>query len=395
MHILIIPSWYSSPQSPIRGSFFREQALALRKAGYTVGMLVPPTKLRSRHGLAETRAHWRTSPTAISVTEDQGLTVFRMPWWGLWAAANPWARGPLAQTVFAAYVRSQGRPDLIHGHSLLYGGYLAAYLGQRNGIAAVATEHSSNFLTGRILPPQEWFARYALRHLNVVLAVSPPLATALEARLRGLHVRILPNMVDTQKFFPPANEPPDRPFRFAAVGALIPLKGHDILIRAFVETFRGEPVQLEIAGAGPQRQRLDALIARINGGAQVRLMGMQTRDQVRDLLQRSHALVSASLTENHPVSMLEALACGRPIVATRCNGPEYFLDERHGVLVAPNDASALGAAMRQVVSNYAQFDRAAIRADCVARFGESAVVAQLKVEYEIALGRAEERLMGT
>ena len=74
MHILIIPSWYNTPAEPIRGSFFRDQALALQKAGHRVGILVPPAKLRSLHGLDEVRHNFRRANTAVTVEDDSGIT---------------------------------------------------------------------------------------------------------------------------------------------------------------------------------------------------------------------------------------------------------------------------------------------------------------------------------
>jgi glycosyltransferase involved in cell wall biosynthesis len=383
MHILIIPSWYSTPAEPIRGSFFRDQALALQKAGHRVGFLVPPAKFRSLHGLAEVRHNFRRANTAVTVEEDSGLMIYRMPWWGWWPSLYPWARGALGLRVFDRYCQEQGTPDVLHGQSVLYGGYLAAYIGQHRRIPSVLTEHSTNYLQRLIFPGQGYFVRYTLRHLQRRFAVSPPLAQALQSYAPGYPVEILPNVVDTAFFTPGTAALLERPFGFVVVGGLSRRKGHHILLRAFAEAFSGQPdVIVRIAGEGRYRKKLEALIVELGLQQQVTLLGLQSRQQVRDLLQHSHVLVSASFFENHPVNVIEAMACGKPIVATRSNGPEYFVDDRIGLLVPTGDPAALASALRQMVQDYHQYDLGHIRAACVSQYSEDAFVNRLEEIYQ-------------
>lgn len=388
MHVLIIPSWYLTPDNPIRGSFFREQGLALQNAGHKVGFLVPPTKLRSRHGIREFMQNWRQSPLSLQLSDDQGMPTYRIPWWGMLGSFFPWSRANLVQDVFERYCADNGKPDVLHGHSILYGGYLAAYLGKRHNIPSVLTEHSSNYLRSRILFPQQWFVRYTMNYLDAAFAVSPRLASAIKEYNPGKVVKVLPNMVDTNRFHPPKEEPPLLPFRFVAIGSLYKLKGHHILLEAFARSFRNKDVTLQIAGEGPARHQLEQMIRQLGIDSQVVLRGALSRNQVRDLLQESHALVSASFSENHPVSMLEALSCGRPIVATRCNGPEYFVDETMGILVEVGDIAGLAEAMRAMHARYTDYDRQAIRQDCIRRFSEEAIIAELESVYHDLIGGA-------
>ena len=383
MHILIIPSWYNTPAEPIRGSFFRDQALALQKAGHRVGLLVPPAKLRSLHGLAEVRHNFRRANTAATLEDESGMTVYRMPWWGWWPSLYPWARGALGLRVFDRYCQEQGTPDVLHGQSVLYGGYLAAYIGHHRRIPSVLTEHSTNYLQKLVFPGQGYFVRYTLRHLQRRFAVSSPLAQALQSYAPGYPVEILPNVVDTAFFTRGTADLPERPFVFAVVGGLSHRKGHHILLRAFSQAFGGQrDVILRIAGEGRYRDKLEALIAELELQQQVTLLGLQSRQQVRDLLQHSHALVSASFFENHPVNVIEAMACGKPIVATRSNGPEYFVDEPIGLLVPTGDPAALASALRQMVQNYRQYDPERIRAACVSQYSEAAFIDRLEDIYQ-------------
>lgn len=388
MHILIVPSWYSTARSPIRGSFFRDQALALHKAGHQVGMLIPPSRLRTRNGLRETAANWRRPAGALDIEDDAGLAIYRLRWWGWPAALLPARRGDLALMAFDRYCREQGQPDVLHAHSILYGGYVAAAIGQARGVPVVLTEHAFVYLAPRwIMPDQRPRIRHTLAHTDACFAVSAALACALEACAPGVQVGVMNNIVDTGLFVLPASEPPLSPFTFAIVARLLRNKGHAGLLRAFAEAFRGQPARLLVGGDGPQRRPLEHLAAQLGIADQVEFLGALSRQQVRDTLQRSHALVSASHIETFGVTLIEAMACGRPVIATRSGGPDSFVTPETGLLVPAADRAALAAALRQMAASYAAYDPARIRAYCVERFSERAVTRQLEAVYAEVIAR--------
>jgi glycosyltransferase involved in cell wall biosynthesis len=396
MHVLFIPSWYSTPTEPVRGSFFREQALALQKAGHRVGMLVPPGKLRTWHGLSEVRHHWQRANTDVTVEDDSGIATYRVPWWGWWLSIYPWGRGEFGVQVFDRYCREQGSPDVVHGHSVLYGGYLAAYIGHRRRVPCVLTEHSPNYQQRYIFPDQGYFVRYTLRHLDRRFAVSPPLAQALGRYAPEQTIEILPNVVDTAFFSPGTDDFLERPFVFAVVGSLSRRKGHDVLLKAFSAEFGGqEDVLVYVAGEGRLRKKLEALIDELGLQRQVTLLGMLPREGVRDLIRRSHAVISSSYAETFGVSLIEAMACGKPVVATCSGGPEWFVNETNGLLVPKGDPVALAVAMRQLVQQYDRYDPVQIRADTSARFSEAAFLKQIETIYQevVAEGNRRPRLM--
>ncbi len=390
MHILVIPSWYSTPRNPIRGSFFREQALALHKAGHRVGLLVPPSRLRTLNGLSEVARYWRRPASALDITNDSGLATYRLPWWGWQGSALPSWRGKLMLTAFDRYCREQGRPDVIHAHSILYAGYTAVAIKQARGVPVVLTEHAFNYLSPLwIMPDQRPRIRRTLAHSDAVLAVSAALGRALESYAPGVRVNEIYNIVDTTMFRPPDQEPPRQPFTFAIVARLLRNKGHAELLRAFAAAFRGQPARLLVGGDGPQRRRLERLSARLAIAGQVEFLGALSRQRVRETLWRSHAVISASRFETFGLTLAEAMACGRPVIATRSGGPESFVTPETGLLVPVNDVDALAQAVRQMAANYDSYSPAHIRAYCVERFSEAAVVSQLEAIYADAVRRSQ------
>ena len=137
------------------------------------------------------------------------------------------------------------------------------------------------------------------------------------------------------------------PMRVISVGRLIWMKGYEYglqAIRLLVD--REVPVELEIVGDGEDRPRIVATIRDLALDREVRLRGRLTSQEVRDRLQRADVLLQSSVTEGIPHTMLEAMACGLPVVAAGCGGiPEAVSDRREGLVVPPRDPTAIADAL--------------------------------------------------
>ena len=191
MHILVIPSWYPTEEHPIGGIFFREQALALQKSGHRVGVLVAPT-LRSKRELILTRKMSDLSSTR-TIEEDQRLPTYRTRQFAWFPGFLPWNNAQLiiraGTRTFEQYCRDHGIPDVLHAHSILYGGFLAARLGKSRQVPTVLSEHSSRILIDNLRTDQRKIVRQTLEEIDKALAVSVPLARALESHLTGCRKR--------------------------------------------------------------------------------------------------------------------------------------------------------------------------------------------------------------
>ena len=197
-------------------------------------------------------------------------------------------------------------------------------------------------------------------------------------------------MVDVDFFHPADEKLPLVPFRFAVVALLNKNKAIDVLLeafsRAFGDTGVGEVI-LEIAGDGEERGNLEKLSRQLGIQDKVRFLGMLPRQEVRNLLQRSHVLLSSSYVETFGVSIIEAMACGRPVIATRSGGPNDFVNDENGLLVPPGDVESLSKAMSYVKRNYSKYNSREIRNYCVRRFGKRAVASDLENAYrEVVFG---------
>src|SRR3546814_336936 len=151
-------------------------------------------------------------------------------------------------------------------------------------------------------------------------------------------------------------------FTFITVSLLTPNKATSCLLHAFSRVFSGiKSIRLQIGGDGPERQNLQDLARKLNIDTQVEFLGMLSRDQVQHYISMSDAFVLTSRYETFGVVLAEATALGRPVIATRCGGPESIVSDGDGYLVDVDNVEELAAAMVQLVDNIKQFEPDSIK----------------------------------
>lgn len=384
MHVLIVPSErFVTEEEPLGGIFQRDQARALKRAGLKVGIIAPTP--RSLRWLSVRPRGW---PRGIEIKEEDGIPVYRCQMWRYIPGRVPYLGAVLPHVVgkrlFEMYTKDHGMPDLVHAHNSLYAGTIAVCLKQHYGIPFVLTEHSSIYLTNRLQGWQRPLVRNVLKNASVRIMVSKHLGRALE--------RIFPEVASPWEWVPNILDPlfeyqnikevrvsdNRSTFRFLTVGALVPVKGHEVLLKAFAQVFRGNHrVQLRIGGDGPLFGKLQALTRKLGVQDQVKFLGRLNREQVLAEMQACDVFVLPSLYETFGVVLIEALSCGKPVIATACGGPEEIVTETNGILVPPGDEITLGRAMLQMVDSVNAYNAERIRRDCLALFGERAVVGRL------------------
>lgn len=383
-HVLVIPSWYPSSTDEVRGSFFREQALALSRHGCRIGVIYPQLPLLRQ---------WRVTFTmSRGLTEENDKGVLTLRWHGL-LPINSHGYIKLGLRLYREYVARHGKPDLIHAHSTLYGGLLAYRIKERFNVPFIITEHSSAFARGRVQHLQRAAASRAVASASKRIAVSGNLRELLQHFFgdRAGEWVTLPNIVN-KRFTNPALTTSARdkpPFAFLCISALITDKAVDTLVTAFAEAFKGTSTVLRIGGDGPERERLETFVEKLDVSEQIKFLGPLTRQQVVAELARADAFVISSRYETFGVVVIEALAMGKPVVATRCGGPESIIRPQDGMLVPTDDIPALAKALCYVYQNIDDYDPKAIRQACIDRFGEEVVTDKLKQIYRSVLERED------
>lgn len=194
-------------------------------------------------------------------------------------------------------------------------------------------------------------------------------------------LRMIPNAVDLERFVPtPIGQ---RKCKAVFVGRLVPVKALPILLQAWARARLSPDAILEIAGDGPERASLQAQSQALGVADRVRFLGEVS--DVPGVLREASVYVQPSYQEGMPNSVLEAMACGLPIVASRVSGNEdLVVHEHNGLLVPAGDPDALAAAIERVLGNreLARSMGEASRDFVVARYSVPAVVAELLESYE-------------
>jgi sugar transferase (PEP-CTERM/EpsH1 system associated) len=190
------------------------------------------------------------------------------------------------------------------------------------------------------------------------VTVSQDLARWLveEVRIPARKVRTIYNGVDTREFSPEGRARarqalglPERSVAFGTVGRLDPVKDHVGLLRALAQMSADPEALLYIVGDGPCRSQIEAAVRALGLSQRVRLLG--DRPDVPEILPGFDVFVLPSLGEGMSNAILEAMAAGLPVVATRVGGnPELVLHEVSGLLVEPRSSESLMAGL----SRYAQ-----------------------------------------
>jgi glycosyltransferase involved in cell wall biosynthesis len=198
----------------------------------------------------------------------------------------------------------------------------------------------------------------------------------------------VPNGIDVAEFSNAHHEPQVVAPYILCVAAHKEAKGVDVLLRAMALLGgRGDDTPLVLAGDGPLRTDLEQLTKRLGIEDVVRFAGFQELEALLELLQRCTLVVLPSRAESFGISILEAMAVGKPVVATRVGGiPEIVTEGETGLLVPPEDEEALCAAMHGLLR-----DRG-LRAK-LAQTGRACVVQHFTADrmadrYESVLGAA-------
>lgn len=388
MHVLFIPSWYPTYPTDTLGCFFREQALSLKQHGMQLGVITPA--LRS---LSTGISAW-TGPFGIKEELDDGIPTMRFHGirafsWHDWLNMKSWELAGLR--AFKKYCAKHGTPDVIHVHGMIFGLSWAAAIHCEYGIPFVVTEHSTEFALGNIRRPLLSYLTDAINHAASLFGVSRELCNRLGVQIpapNGNSWQVMPNLVSS-RFDLPTTADKERvnnvDFVFLNVATLSQKKGQHHLLRALAQVRATRPelrLRLRIAGGGPEERALLNLTAELGIGDRVTFLGDCPRERIVQEMKNCNAFVLASSYETFGVVVIEALMCGKPVLSTRCGGPEDIVRPgKDGWLVEKDSPDAIAGGLIEMIENHAQFNSNMISQDCMIRYGEEAFVRRHAAAY--------------
>ncbi|MCE5249196.1 glycosyltransferase [bacterium] len=260
----------------------------------------------------------------------------------------------------------------------------------------VATVHGSDINHFAMKPNLRPGIVDALNRMECVICVSGALERTVKELGVSVKTTVIPNGVDTGLFKPGEKEHAcselnldvNRP-RILFAGNFVPVKGVEYLIKAMPHVLSLYPdCELVLLGAGPgtgDRTRYEHLILEAGVYHAVRIEERVSKKILPAWIRSSDVVAVPSIREGFGLIAAEALACGRPVVATRSGGPEDIVGEGEGILVPPRNPEALGEALARVFDVSSGFHSPEEMAESVRkRFSYETIARNIVSVYESA-----------
>jgi glycosyltransferase involved in cell wall biosynthesis len=348
---------YPNPETPFHGIFVENRLRHLIQSGEVAAMMVAPVPwFPFKH---QTFGRYASFARVPYEEQRRGVTVLhprypRMPKVGMSSA--PFLMYAALRKLCAEILKARFRFDLIDAHYFYPDGVAAALLGQSLGKPVVITARGTdvNLIPEYGVPRR--LVRWAAARAAGVVAVSGALRERLiELGVPGSRVEVLRNGVDLELFAPQDRAVARRELGLNAagrlvlsVGWLIPRKGHDLAIRAAAAM---PEVTLLIVGEGPEANTLKCLAERLGSSDRIRFLGSMPQERLARVYSAADVLLLASSREGLPNVVLEALACGTPVVATAVWGTPEVVAPQVGRLVRDRTPAAIAGALGALLAD--------------------------------------------
>lgn len=367
MKVMVFSRGYPTARYKLNGIFEFDQAKALMAAGVEVAFAAVDIRSLRR---------WRKWGYERKTIDGVPVYALHLPVGKMPGFVKRAVSGIGFRFLYRKITRNQQKPDVVHAHFTLQA-YAAAKAKQWTGLPLVVTEHSSVILRKNAAGADKKEAAFAYQTADTVIAVSNALKDVIRDEY-GVSAVCVPNMIDTDMFCPAPPSGPRGGIKAVSAGNLVPGKRHEASIRA-IAAVKGEypDLTLTIYGEGPQRDKLEQLIKSLGVEAQVSLPDQVKRGELATAFQSSDFFMLPSALETFGLVYIEAMATGLPVIATRCGGPEDFVDAAKGLLIPVDEQAALDEAVRYMAGNAPSYRKADIARQIHGRFSSQAVAKEL------------------
>jgi glycosyltransferase involved in cell wall biosynthesis len=385
MRVILFVDWYPTRFAPLNGIFVRRHAQAIARM-HEVGVvkvygdpdLVPVQSawVERGHGFPEIYVAFRKSTLPVL-----GKLL------NAWRFFRGWRRGA------AEYRRTIGEPEMVHGYILPRGALQAWAFARENKLPYVLSEQWTGFQTDDFaqLP---WLRRSLMRFCMAR-------AAAITVGSRALRDGMLPhsrqrNFVVTPNICFPVTRAEKTPFvlspdekHLLTVGVWDYWKNISGLLRAFRRALDQRPdLHLHLVGEHEGRPALQQLAAELGIPAEkATFYGSLPNPQVMDLMARCDVYITNSMAESFSIATIEATIMGKPVIATRCGGPEDFVVPEIGLLIPVADDGALSRAILQLAETHGDYPPEKLTEYARSRFSEEAVARVFDEMYRQAHAR--------
>jgi len=373
VRVLFVPQWYPNGKNKFLGTFCREHVHAAALYENVAVLVFTPRRQR-----------WPTM--RWERVEDHGVPTFYATY----------GHSPIPKTTLPFFlihlrralrrvIQEWGQPDVVHTQDS-YAYYVMKALPNFR-IPVVISQHWTGFMERSLDRRAVRRFRYAFARAVRVL----PDNRFADAYYRQYDLKAqvtwLPNTIATEIFWA-SPKPPKEPWLLHASG-LTPQKRFPDIIRAFARVRANRPeAVLQVVGEGSHRHELEALAVRELPPGSFHFHGFLPKPQLADLMRRASGLVLPSEAENLPCVLIEAMACGCPVLSTRIGGIPDLVREGGGLLVEVGNIEQIAEGMCQLLDGTHGFDMAQISHEIRQQYSHAAVGRILHEEHLKAAGIA-------
>ena len=373
--VLYLSSQFPNPRSPNMGIFSLQRVLALQRAGCEVLvvsplLMNPPPELMSK---PDQFKKWIKLQSQVpQETQFQGVKVYYPRWicpprkiigWRMsqflyWQIRRRVKK--LTKTFKPDFILSSWLPDAI----------AAAKIAEHFRIPIMAIADGTDV---NVWPEQYAGWKAARSFLNKKITNLIYVSRALkkvgtEKGLYGQKNTVIHNAVDIDLFKPDFSREESETYTIVGIGRFVKMKGFHHLLDAVsqLKDIIEKPLRVILVGDGPQLEVLRQMAIDKGISDSLEILPPMAQSELVKIYQQADVFCLPSFSEGLPCVVIEAMACGVPVVATDVGGVSEVLDDQSGILIPPGDSQALSKALLQ--SYHIEWDRDAIRAKIIKEF---------------------------
>ena len=365
MMILEVSRGLPTNRYPMNGIFEWDQAIALKQYGHDVIFVA-----------IDLRSIRRKRKFGLRIQESEGIKVYNI--------SIPLGRVPKKILDHAGWfafkkiykiIKSEGQDiDIVHYHFGRTMSYIGLKAKQRFGLKYIATEHDSTVNKDQLSDNERAQLKKFYHEAEARIAVSEPFKIRLEEIYKE-KFDYIPNIIDL-KAINDCKKVPHDGYTFVTVGNLKKSKGMDATIRAFSDVSkRCSNVKLKIIGEGIELENLREIVKENGIEDKVFFMGRLSRSEIKTVFETSDCFILLSRSETFGVSYIEAMAAGLPVIATKCGGPECFVNDENGILIDVDDKEQAVVAMTEMMRK--KYDGNKLRQYCLDVFSPEIVAEKI------------------
>lgn len=399
MNIFVIPSWYPSNDYPTCGQFSLDQVEGLGEIYPSFNFGISLWGQQEEANLLWVKQPIKSIKKLLKFKQSEPVQrSISKNTTEIYTPALTWTRKILSGNVksaikanldnLALFQEKNGKVDIIHAHVSFPAGYIAMHLSEKLNVPFIITEHLDPFPTKFFQKRNGGLSRFIdepLKKASMVIVENIKLL--INIKKFGIErITCIPNMVNERLFIPSIKVNANNKLTFLYIGDMIERKGITYLLEAIVH-LKKLAVHFIFCGTGEKLEEYKLQARRLQISDYISWVGYLSRNEIVSKFQLCDVFVLPSISENLGMVLLEAIACGKPVIATKCGGPEAIVNDKNGLLANVGDSTDLAEKIKWMVENYHTFDPKNIREDFLNRFSRPVVSSQIVQLYKEILDK--------